>query len=425
MSKCSICIEEYNKHKRKVITCTFCEYESCLECTKKYLLQSYHHSHCMNCKKEWDNKYMYENFPISWIKKEYRSNREILLLEEEKTYLPELQTEANKIIELNKINKKIEEKEREIIENDKNVYQWVYEQRNKHEIYLYERKDLENKRRMIYSTKTNKKKSVIMKCPIENCKGFLSQEYVCGLCVQKICKECHKKEEEKHECDDNDIATMKELNNNTKQCPKCFIRIYKIDGCDQMFCIQCHTAFSWNTGTIETGVIHNPHYFKALREGNINIPRHQEHQGECGPIPNYRVISNIIKPFSVFDQDDIEHFYQQISHHRNVTLVRFTHTDDNNISNDRVQYLAGLLDEKTFKSKLFVRKQKQQRKVEEREILHSYVTIGEELFRSLNENNVYVTINQLHSLRDITKSAFLHLNDKYQFKGIMNENDII
>jgi hypothetical protein len=35
-----------------------------------------------------------------------------------------------------------------------------------------------------------------------------------------------------------------------------------VKNCDQMFCVSCHTAFSWEKGTIEKGVIHNPHFYQ-------------------------------------------------------------------------------------------------------------------------------------------------------------------
>jgi hypothetical protein len=36
-----------------------------------------------------------------------------------------------------------------------------------------------------------------------------------------------------------------------------------------MWCIECHCAFNWTTGTIETGYVHNPHYFEyQRRNGN-------------------------------------------------------------------------------------------------------------------------------------------------------------
>ena len=62
---------------------------------------------------------------------------------------------------------------------------------------------------------------------------------------------------------------------NTKPCPNCSELISKINGCDQMWCTSCHTAFSWNTGLEDKGaVIHNPHYYQYQREVNNGvIPR--------------------------------------------------------------------------------------------------------------------------------------------------------
>jgi len=45
-----------------------------------------------------------------------------------------------------------------------------------------------------------------------------------------------------------------------------------VRNCDQMWCTQCHTAFNWRTGRIES-VVHNPHYFEWLRRNGNAVPR--------------------------------------------------------------------------------------------------------------------------------------------------------
>lgn len=39
-----------------------------------------------------------------------------------------------------------------------------------------------------------------------------------------------------------------------------------VKNCDQMWCVECKTAFSWSKGTVEVGIVHNPHYFQWMRQ---------------------------------------------------------------------------------------------------------------------------------------------------------------
>jgi len=117
-------------------------------------------------------------------------------------------------------------------------------------------------------------------CPIESCKGFLNQRWRCGMCETVTCSKCNvpkiknpesahsnnnNNKEEEHVCNPDDVATAELLAKDTKPCPQCGTGIYKIDGCDQMWCTECRCAFSWKTGQMETGHVHNPHFFEYQR----------------------------------------------------------------------------------------------------------------------------------------------------------------
>ena len=76
-------------------------------------------------------------------------------------------------------------------------------------------------------------------------------------------------------------ATAELLSKDTKPCPKCSIPIHKLEGCDQMWCTQCHTGFSWKRGTIENR-IHNPHYYEWQRQNNGGQAPRNPGDFECG-----------------------------------------------------------------------------------------------------------------------------------------------
>ena len=102
---------------------------------------------------------------------------------------------------------------------------------------------------------------VQQRCPA--CPGFvLGGSWACGLCGTRVC--CHCRDvvvsERGHACDPSAVASTAAVLADTRPCPRCAVRIYRMHGCDQMFCTACHTAFSWATGAIDTGPVHNPHF---------------------------------------------------------------------------------------------------------------------------------------------------------------------
>jgi hypothetical protein len=199
-----------------------------------------------SCKKEWTRKFMVESFPKNFINKEWKNMKMEKEVENEKSLLPATQL---------------------LFQNSK--------------------KTSKNSKEVIFHRK----------CSVENCRGFLSSNWKCGLCSAYTCKHCHLEKKEGHRCDKDLVATISFLQDDTKPCPKCTTAIHKIDGCDQMWCTVCHTAFSWRRGTIETR-IHNPHYYEWLRrDGEL-----QRNDGdyECGRnIDNRNLIQSLMKLVSV------------------------------------------------------------------------------------------------------------------------------
>ena len=116
--------------------------------------------------------------------------------------------------------------------------------------------------------------------------------------------------------------------------------IHKIDGCSQMWCTSCSTAFDWKTGKLSTGRIHNPHFFEFQK-------RSREHADiPCGGRPTISELGDKNAPYEIIDiavilhklDIDILHKYSNI------------HDEDNNYL--RISYLLKNIDEREFKSEI-------------------------------------------------------------------------
>jgi hypothetical protein len=204
-----------------------------------------------DCAKEWSRKFIRENFTDTFINSKYKNHLQDILFDQEKALLPATQPLVEEDIRKQKIRE-------EIKDIDKQIYELMRFKR--------EKEDQIHKRNVAIASSHNR---FIRSCPAEGCRGFLSSQWKCGICELWTCPDCHEvkgpERECEHTCDPNLVETAKLLAKDTKPCPKCHSNIFKISGCDQMWCTQCHTAFSWKTGAIEKN-IHNPHYYEWQRK---------------------------------------------------------------------------------------------------------------------------------------------------------------
>lgn len=149
--------------------------------------------------------------------------------------------------------------------------------------------------------KPNSEGKSTMHCPARNCLGFV-YSFVCNICSCRICEICHEIEySQTHRCDPNIIASVRSLKSETKQCPKCGVAIFKREGCDQMFCTQCHVTFSWETLKIHHGHVHNPHYFEWLyskNNKNQNVPQllQERKTGQCEQFITWKGLRSCFTP---------------------------------------------------------------------------------------------------------------------------------
>ena len=212
----------------------------------------------------------------------------------------------------------------------------------------------------------SKKSEYMFRCSNENCKGFVNSDFICELCHKHYCQKCFEllkdsDDTSSHVCKPEDIATAEQMLKDTKPCPNCAARIFKISGCSQMFCTNCHIGFDWNTGKIIKSEFHNPHRMEwiqsRLRAGE-SMPQmteddlfdNMENGNICGGIDT--VIRNAPKAYQYALYD---FRLNQIRHIRSVCITKWRE-ELNKVGKydyrNRCLYVLNLLTEEEYKQYL-------------------------------------------------------------------------
>lgn len=388
--ECSVCCETITK--RNVVTCHLCDFVTCKSCTKRFILESINPS-CMNCKKPWNREILAQKITKTFLTKEYKQKRERDLFETEKALLPETQPYAAAKKELADVNREIAQLQKRLRE--------LRQKRNFLQLNGVGGDEVTIKERIARLT---------IKCPASECRGFVdSKNMTCERCETVLCKECHEPLDKGkgHTCNPATVETIKLLKKDTKNCPKCSVSIHKIEGCDQMYCTQCHTAFSWRTGEIVIGErIHNPHYYEFLRARG----RPEREMGDipCGGLPSERHMREFA------NHSEIMSMLRSFVH---IELVEFRNYRNDRIQTNRdlrVKYLNDEITEEQFKRTLQKREKSVEKNREILQILNTCVVAGSDILRSLmSSKNTDAAKTELACLRDFTNESMKKVSKLY------------
>jgi hypothetical protein len=412
---CGVCTDNFQKKPRKKpVECIFCNYRACVECQETYLLGSVQDAHCLNCKKSWNREFMAGYFTNVFMTETYKKHREDILMARERSMLPQRMVILDRIIRGEKMAEEITplQDEVETLQLELAKKQHILDRKISHMGLLKNgiEPDGVNKNGI---KKQAELREFHKACPADDCRGFLSTQYKCGLCSIWVCPDCHEikgaDREAAHTCKPENIESVKLKKKDCRNCPECAAEIYKEIGCDQMWCTKCQTTFDWKTGKKLTNVkVHNPHYYEYLRQTKGAVPRDPDDNPCMGAglgdnidprqllkiglytkktkdkpdqVVTKIVCSQII--YNTYVRSGFMNVIQLLNHVND--LIRYDYIDDYNDTTNSdidIRYLRKEIDEETWKQRLQYREKLREKKNNISQILMTLITIGNDILRT-------------------------------------------
>lgn len=212
-----------------------------------------------------------------------------------------------------------------------------------------------------------------------------------------------------------------------------------LHNCDQMFCTNCNTPFSWITGKkIINGAIHNPHYFEYLRVANGGVmPRNPGDIPCITNLPNpWTFERDIRRKFTKIQKDVSDFLYYSlntITHIQHVEIPNVTNrAEDSDNTEFNVRYLMNDIDQKTWKQLLQQKEKRRIKKDELRMMYEAFLGACVDIYGRImaysnsvndaNNNKIIEVCNdatqQLNSLRKIFNESMMEISKRYKCQVI-------
>lgn len=395
---CSICIEKFGKvASKKQASCPYCNIKVCVKCTQTYLIGTHEDPHCMGCRKGWGREVLDSFAMLTWIDGEYKKHRQDILLDRERSKLPAAQLIIERIKESHEMLPDLE-----ILTKEKEAAYKIYlEASKKHSRFQMQIQNLSRGLPAMNESIKEERRVFVMPCPASSCRGFLSSAYKCGVCDIYACPDCREikglAKDSPHTCDPKTVETVAALKKECRNCPECGTSIFRISGCSQMFCTQCHTGFDWNTGKkVTVGPIHNPHYFDYIKQLNGSVPR-QPGDIPCG--------NNLPSPWELDRTLRLLPSDQEVTLHKDMiyrALNTFNHmlgweipnntngVEDTDNTEYNLRYLRNEITEIKWKQILQQREKRRMKRDEIRQRLEAFCGASNDIYRDyIHKMNEY------------------------------------
>lgn len=211
---CPVCVGVM-KHR---MACPACDFAVCHTCQKEYSQPQ-----CMSCRLPYTRRYMLDSLGRTFVDTTMRRFHEAELLARERVLLPSTQPLVDRM---------------------------RHEQANADSARFAMRAPDAVARPASVDHRPGAR---TLPCPASGCAGFVrTGEDACGVCNVTVCRKCgivkQAPDAAGHECDGGDVASTSMLEGDSRPCPKCWVLIFRISGCDHMICTRCRARFSWQTG---------------------------------------------------------------------------------------------------------------------------------------------------------------------------------
>jgi hypothetical protein len=126
-----------------------------------------------------------------------------------------------------------------------------------------------------------------------------------------------------------------------------------------MWCTQCHVAFSWRSGAVETRV-HNPHYYEWMRQQHGGVAPREALDAPCGRELDARFARMLYQsvrtkqrvPPAELVMQKLDDVLSTAVHVREVELPRYREDPVLNNEELRIAFLGGDLTEERFRQRV-------------------------------------------------------------------------
>lgn len=398
---CAICVT------RKPVSnyCGKCDFTACKTCSQRCVIEhcTSPFGECVSCGTEWNFEHLSNVCGKAWVKKEFRSHRRKRLLLVEKGKMNLSVAAAGDERERRKLKQAIQNLIQQVRAGDMQQLPEL----------------LATRRRLNYLNNRGLTPSgVSIRCSNPTCNGYVNDSGKCVTCETVTCKQCGEtKLDDAHVCVVEIMQTFQEIQKNCKQCPRCGIFTYKVEGCPVMWCSSCHVFWHWDTRRIIETRRHTPHN-PDHRQWLANESQQQRREIDdlpCGGLDGNMLHNRLMQEFVIFHPPDVAPMASiMVSAMESMYAaqrIRHDYPLDVNIeqqnSPHRIAYLLNDIDEEKLATILERQERTNSYKREIGFILEVYVLCGADIFQLFVAGVEGIELTTIHvlNLKDIVNKA--------------------